>query len=163
MFKKIFFTSFLLSFIIVIYYPSRKENTKLFDYCYSLEKLLLRSSIQQRENLSSKFKLIFRDISQFGFSKTRGSVINKTINQYKSSDNSLIINLIPNKIYCLFGYWVEIVMPGKLESIINHKSKKTLNELIELKDDLNGLINNINSEYQNLKEEYNIFLKDKNF
>ena len=100
MFKKLFLTSFLLISMIGIYYPSKKENTRIFDYCYSLEKILSKNSIKKRKNLSEKVKSLSRDISRFGVNKTRGSLMNKMINQYKTSKNSLILNMIPNKIYC---------------------------------------------------------------
>ncbi len=76
------------------------------------------------------------------------------INQYKTSKNSLILNVIPNKLYCFSGYWVEKVMPGTFESVIYNKSKKTINEFIELKEGVDGLINNLNSEYQNIRKEF---------
>ena len=153
MFKKLFFTSFLLFSIIGVYFPSKKENTKLFDYCYSFEKIIFRNSIQKRENISEKFKSLSRDISRFGVNKTRGSLINKIINQYKTSKNSLIINIIPNKIYCFCGYWIEKVKPGTFESVIYDKSKKTINEFREFKQEVDGLINNFNSEFQNIRDE----------
>ena len=55
------------------------------------------------------------------------------INKYKTSKNSLILNVIPNKIYCFSGYWVEKVIPGIFESVIYDKSQKTFNEFRELK------------------------------
>ena len=155
MFKKIFFTSFLLISMIGVYYPSKKENTRIFDYCYSLEKILSRNSIKKRKNISEKVKSLARDISRFGVNKTRGSLINKMINQYKTSKNSLILNNIPNKIYCLTGYWVEEVMPGRFESVIYIKSKKKINELREFKEEVDGLMNNFNSEYKNIRKEIN--------
>ena len=155
MFKKLFFTSFLLISIIGIYYPSKKENTRIFDYCYSLEKILSRNSIKKRKNISEKVKSLAKDISRFGVNKTRGSLINKMINQYKTSKNSLILNNIPNKIYCLTGYWVEEVMPGRFESVIYIKSKKKINELREFKEEVDGLMNNFNSEYKNIRKEIN--------
>ncbi len=155
MFKKIFLTSFLLISMIGVYYPSKKENTRIFDYCYSLEKILSRNSIKERKNISEKVKSLTRDISKFGVNKTRGSLINKMINQYKTSKNSLILNNIPNKIYCLAGYWVEEAMPGKFESVIYIKSKKKINELREFKEEVDSLINNFNSEYKNIRKEIN--------
>ena len=155
MFKKIFFTSFLLSFIIGIYYPSRKENTKLFDYCYSLEKILSRNSIKKRKNISGKVKSLARDISRFGVNKTRGSLINNMINQYKTSKNSFILNLIPNKIYCFSGYWVEKVKPGTFESVFYDIGTKKINEFSEFKEEVDELINNFNSEYKNIRKEFN--------
>ena len=155
MFKKIFLTSFLIISIIGIYYPSKKENTRIFDYCYSLEKILSNNSIKERKNMSKRFKSISRDISRFGVNKTRGSLINKMINQYKTSKDSLILNVIPNKLYCLSGYWVEKLMPGTFESVIFDKGKKKINEFKELKEEVDGLINNFNSEYKNIKKEFN--------
>ena len=155
MFKKFFFISFLLISTIGICYPSRRENTGIFDYCYSLEKILFSNSIKKRKNISGKFKSLSREISGFGVNKTRGSLINKMINQYKISKNSLILNIIPNKLYCFSGYWVEKVMPGTFESVIYNKSKKTINEFRELKEEVDGLINDFNSEYQNIRKEFN--------
>ena len=153
MFKKLFFTSFLLISMFGVFYPSKKENTGLFDYCFSLEKILSKNSIQKRKNISEKVKSFSRDISRFGVNKTRGSLINEMINQYKNSKDSFILNIIHNKIYCLSGYWVELVIPGTFESVIYDKSKKTIEEFRELKEEVDGLINNFNSEYQNIRQE----------
>ena len=155
MFKKLFLTSFLLISIIGVYYPSQKENTRIFDYCYSLEKILSRNSIKKRKNISEKVKSLSKDISKFGVNKTRGSLMNKMINQYKTSKNSLILNIIPNKIYCFSGYWVETVIPGKFESVIYIKGKKKINQFREFKEEVDGLMNNFNSEYKNIRREFN--------
>ena len=156
MLKKILFTSFIIISIIGFFYPSRKENTKLFDYCYSLEKIVFRNSINKRKNIPEKLKSLSKDISIFGVNKTRGSLINKIINQYKSSKDNSIINAIPNKIYCLSGYWIELVIPGTFESVIYDKSKKTIDEFRDFKDEVDGIINNFNSDYQKIREEFNI-------
>jgi len=155
MLKKILLTTFLLISIFGVYYPSKKENTRIFDYCYSLEKILSRNSIKKRKNISDKVKSLARDISRFGVNKTRGSLMNKMINQYKTSKNSPILNIIPNKIYCFSGYWVEKVSPGKFESVIYSKGKIKINELREFKEEVDGLINNFNSEYKNIRKEFN--------
>ena len=155
MFKKLFLTTFLFISMIGIYYPSMKENTRTFDYCYSLEKILSRNSIKKRKNISEKVKSLTRDISRFGVNKTKGSLINKIVNQYKTSKNSLILNVIPNKIYCLSGYWVEKVIPGKFESVIYDVGKKKINELRKFKEEVDELMNNFNSEYKNIKKEFN--------
>ena len=155
MYKKLFLTSFLLISMIGFYYPSKQENTKVFDYCYSLEKILSRNSIKKRKNISGKVKSLARDISRFGVNKTRGSLMNKMINQYKTSKNSLILNIIPNKIYCFSGYWVETVIPGKFESVIYIKGKKKINQFREFKEEVDGLMNNFNSEYKNIRREFN--------
>ena len=155
MFKKLFLISFLLVSIIGVYYPSKKENTRIFDYCYSLEKILSRNSIKKRKNLSEKVKSLSRDISRFGINKTRGSLINGMIIQYKTSKNSFILNIIPNKIYCFSGYWVEKVFPGTFESVIYDTGKKKIKEFREIKEEVDGLINNFNSEYKNIRKEFN--------
>ena len=155
MFKKLFFTSFLFISMIGVYYPSKTENTRIFDYCYSLEKILSRNAIKKRKDISEKFKSLAMDISRFGVNKTRGSLMNKMINQYKTSKNSFILNIIPNKIYCFLGYWIERGMPGKFELVIYNKAKKNINELRELKEKVDGLINNYNSEYKNIRKEFN--------
>ena len=154
MFKNLILSSFLLFALIGIIYPTKKENTKLFDYCYSLEKILSKNSIQKRKNVSLKVKSISEDIRKFGVSKTKGVLINKMIDQYKTTKDSHIIKLIPNKIYCFSGYWIENVKPGTLESIFYSKSKKAINKFIDLKDDVDGILNGINSEYRLIKKEF---------
>ena len=155
MFKRLFLTSFLLISMIGVYYPSKKESTKIFDYCYSLEKILTRNSIKKRKNISEKVKSLSRDITRFGVNKTRGSLINKMINQYKTSKNYFILNVIPNKIYCFSGYWVEKVIPGTFESVIYDVGKKKIKEFREIKEEVDGLINNFNSEYQHIRKDFN--------
>tara|TARA_S200000501_G_C20613966_1_gene651558 strand:+ start:253 stop:729 length:477 start_codon:yes stop_codon:yes gene_type:complete len=155
MFKNLLLTSFLLLNLIGILYPTKKENTKRFDYCYSLEKILSRNSILKRKNLSRKVLSISKDIAKFGVSKTRGALINKMIDQYKNSKNSQIIKIVPNRIYCYAGYWIEYLNPGTFESIFNAKSKNVINEFKDLKGEVDGILNNINSEYKVIKKEFN--------
>ena len=154
MFKKLLLSSFLLFTIIGIIYPSKKENTKLFDYCYSLEKILSRNSIQKRKNVSHKVKSISKDIAKFGVSQTRGFLINKMIDQYKTNKDSQIIKIIPNKLYCFSGYWIEKENPGTFELIFNAKSKKAIDEFKDLKDEVDGILNDISSEYEFIKKEF---------
>ena len=154
MFKNLILFSFLLSALIGIIYPSKKENTKPFDYCYSLEKILLRNSIQKRKSVSLKVKSISKDIAKVGVSKTRGVLINKMIDQYKTTKDLQIIKLIPNNLYCFSGYWIERVKPGTFESIFYSKIKKEFNEFIDLKDQVDGVLNEINSEYKLIKKEF---------
>ena len=154
MFKNLILSSFLLFTLIGIIYPSKKENTKLFNYCYSLEKILSSNSIQKRKNVSQKVKLISKDIAKFGISKTRGRLINKIIDQYKTSKDSRMIKLIPNNLYCFSGYWIEKVKPGTFESILYSKSKKEINKFIDLKNEVDEVINEINSEYKFIKKEF---------
>ena len=155
MFNKLLLTSFLLLNLIGIIYPSKKENTKLFDYCYSLEKILSRNSIQNRRNVSQKVSSISKDILKFGVSKTRGVLINKMIDKYKTSKNSQILKLVPNRVYCYAGYWIENSNPGTFESIFFEKSKKSFNEFKDLKNEIDVILNDINSEYKVIKKEFN--------
>ena len=158
MVKKLLLISFLLLNFFSITYPSQKENTKLFDYCHSLEKILSRNTIKERRNASQKVMSISKDILKFGVSKTRGLLINKMIDQYKTSKNSQILKVVPNKVYCYAGYWIESANPGTFESILLEKSKKVINEFNEfkdLKDEVDGILNDINSEYKVIKKEFN--------
>ena len=115
MFKKFILTSFLLLSSLITIYPSKKENTNFFDYCYSLEKIISRNTVDKSKNLSKNFKSLAKDITLFGTNKTKGNLANKIIDQYKNSKKLFIINFVPNQIYCLGGYWIEKLSPGNFE------------------------------------------------
>ena len=157
MFKKFLFTSFLLLSSLITIYPSKKENTNFFDYCYSLEKIISRNTVEKSKNLSKNFKPLAEDITLFGTNKTKGKLANKIIDQYKISKKSFIINFIPNQIYCLAGYWIEEVTPGKFESIFYEKTKQKINEYKNTKKELDEFIKGINLEYKSIKKEINDF------
>ena len=76
------------------------------------------------------------------------------IDQYKISKDSRMIKLIPNNLYCFSGYWIEKIKPGTFESILYSKSKKEINKFIDLKDEVDEVINEINSEYKLIKKEF---------
>ena len=145
MFKNLLLTFFLLFSSLITIYPSKKENTNLIDYCYSLEKILSRNSLEKSKNVSKKYKIIAKNITLFGTKNTKGALVNKIINQYKTSKKSFIITFAPNKLYCLAGYWIEEVNPGTFQSIFYEKSKQRINQ------------------YKNLKKEVDQFIKDINF
>ena len=155
MFKKFILTSFLLFSSLITIYPSKKENTNFLDYCYSLEKIISRNTLEKSKNLSKNFKSLAKDITLFGTNKTKGIFANKMIDQYKNSKKLFIINFVPNQIYCLAGYWIEKVSPGKFESIFYEKSKQKINEYKDLKKEVDGFINDINSEFKSIKKEIN--------
>ena len=155
MIKRLIFTFFLLFSSLITIYPSKKENINLFDYCYSFEKILSRNSIDKSKNLSKKFKPIAKDITSFGTNKTKGSLVNKIIDQYKTSKKLFIITLVPNQIYCLAGYWIEEVNPGTFKSILDEKSKQKINEYKDIKKEVDAFIKDINSEYKFIKKEIN--------
>ena len=157
MFKKFLLTSFLLLSTLIIIYPSKKENTYFFDYCYSLEKIISRNTVEKSKNLSKNFKPLAKDITLFGTNKTKGNLANKIIDEYKNSKKLFILNLVPNQIYCLAGYWIEVASPGKFESIFYKKSKQKINEYKNIKKELDEFIKDINLEYNSIKKEINEF------
>ena len=157
MFKKFLLTSFLLLSAFIIIYPSKKENTNLFDYCYTLEKIISRNTVEKSKNLSNNFKTLAKDITLFGTNKTKGTFANKMIDQYKNSKKLFIINFVPNQIYCLAGYWIEEVSPGKFESIFYEKTKQKINEYKNTKKEVDQFIKGINLEYKSIKKEINDF------
>ena len=157
MFRKIILTSVLLFTSLITIYPSKKENTNLFDYCYSLEKIISRNSVEKRKNSSKNFKPLAKDIILFGTKKTKGNLANKIIDQYKKSKKLFIVTFVPNRIYCLAGYWIEVSNPGKFESIFYKKSKQKINEYKNTKKELDEFIKEINLEYKSIKKEIKDF------
>ena len=158
MFKKFLLTSFLLLSSLITIYPAKKENTNFLDYCYSLEKIISRNTVEKNKLLLNNFKPLAKDISLFGTKKTKGTFANKIIDQYKNSKKFFIITFIPNQIYCLAGYWIEEVSPGKFESIFYQKTKQKINEHMNTKKEVDEFIKRINFEYKFLKKEINDFL-----
>ena len=157
MFKKIILTSFLLFSSFITTYPSEKENADFFDYCYSLEKIISRNSVEKSKNLSKNFKPLAKDITLFGTKKTKGTFANNIIDQYKNSKKLFIITFVPNQIYCLAGYWIEAISPGKFESIFYEKTKQKINEYKNTKKEVDEFIKGINLEYKFIKKEINDF------
>ena len=157
MFKNFLLTSVLLLSSLITIYPSKKENTNFFDYCYSLEKIISRNTLERSQNLSKNFKPLAKDITLFGTKKTKGSFANKIIDQYKNTKKLFIINFVPNQIYCLAGYWVEVVSPGKFESIFYEKTKQKINEYKNITNEVDEFIKEINLEYKSIKKEINDF------
>jgi len=157
MFKNFLLTSFLLLSSLITIYPSKKENTKFLDYCYSLEKIISRNTVEKSKNLSKNFKPLAKNITLFGTKKTKGSFAQKIIDQYKNSKKLFIITFVPNQIYCLAGYWIEAVSPGKFESIFYQKTKQKIKEFKNTKNEVDEFIKGINLEYKSIKKEINNF------
>ena len=157
MFKKFLLTSFLILSSLITIYPSKKENTNFLDYCYSLEKIISRNTVEKNKNLSKNFRPLAKDIALFGTKKTKGALANKIIDQYKNSKKLFIITFIPNQIYCLAGYWIEELSPGKFESIFYEKTKQKINEYKNTKKEVDEFIKGINLEYKSIKKEINDF------
>ena len=152
MFKKLFLTSFILLSSLITIYPSKKENTNFLDYCYSLEKIISRNSVENSKNLSNNLKPLAKDITLFGTKKTKGNLAKKIIDQYKNSKKLFIVTFVPNRIYCLAGYWIEVSNPGKFESIFYKKSKQKINEYKNIKKEVDEFIKDINLEYKSKKK-----------
>ena len=152
MFKKLLLTFFLLFSSFIIIYPSKKETTNLLDYCYSFEKILARNSLENNKK-SNKFNSFAKDVTFFGTNKTKGALVNKLIDQYKTSKKLFVINLVPNKFYCLAGYWIEVVNPGVFKSMIYQKSKQKIYQYKDVKKEVDEFIKDINLEYKSIKNE----------
>ena len=157
MFKNLLFTFFLFFSSFITIYPSKKENTNLIDYCYSLEKILSRNALEKNKNFSTKYKTLANDITLFGANKSKGALVNKIIDQYKNSKNLYFINFVPNKFICLAGYWIEDMNPGIFKSIFYEKSKQKINQYRDIRNEVNEFIKDINSEYKSIKKEINEF------
>ena len=56
MFKKLLLTFFFIYWFFHNYLSFKKENTDLFDYCYSLEKIFIRNSVEKNKNLSENLR-----------------------------------------------------------------------------------------------------------
>ena len=157
MFKNLLLTFLILFSSFITIYPSKKENTNLIDYCYSLEKILSRNSFEKSKNLSNNYKAYLEEITSFGINQTQGALVNKIIDQYKNSKKSFIVTFVPNQVYCLAGYWIEEVSPGKFESILYKKTKQKINEYKNTKKEVDKFIKEINLEYNSIKKEINDF------
>ncbi len=157
MYKKFILTSFLFLSSLITIYPSKKENTYFFDYCYSLEKIISRNTVEKSKNLSKNFKPLAKDIALFGTNKTKGTLANKIIDQYKNSKKLFIITFVPNQVYCFAGYWIEELIPGKFESIFYKKTKQKINEYKNTKTEVDEFIKDINLQYKSIKKEINDF------
>ena len=158
MFKNLLLTFFLFFSSFITIYPSKKENTNLTNYCYSLEKILSRNSLKKSKNISLKYNNFVKDITLFGTNKTKGDLVNKIIDQYKISKKSFVINLVPNKLYCLAGYWIEEVNPGTFQSIFYKKSKEKIHKYKNIKKEVDVFIKDINSQYNSIEKEIKDFL-----
>ena len=158
MFKKLLLTFFLLFSSFIIIYPSKKETTNLLDYCYSFEKILARNSLEKNNKESNMLKNFAKDVTFFGTNKTKGALVNKAIDQDKSSKKLFIITFVPDEFYCLAGYWIEVVYPGVFKSIIYQKSKQKINQYKDVKKEVDEFIKDINLEYKFIKKEINDLL-----
>ena len=157
MLKKFFLSSLVFLGLFVLIFPTKRENTKLFDFCYSLEKIITKNSIEKRDNLSKNVTSISKDLIKYSVSKTRGRLINKIIDKYKNSRDIFVITVIPNQFYCFAGYWLEEIKPGTFEDIFYENSKQKINEFNDIKNEVDKFMKDMNTEYLNIKKEFNKF------
>jgi len=160
MFNKLLVTSFFFIGLLGSIYPTENENTKLFDYCFSLEKILVRNSLENRKNVSGEIQIITKALASVAMNNSKGDLTKKVIDQYRTSDESVLFSFVPTRIYCLSGYWIEKFRPGKFESIVYESSKEKVNEFYDeygeiLTNDVNDLMNNFNQQYKTIKKEFN--------
>ena len=146
------------------YLSFKKENTHLLDYCYSLEKILSRNSLEKSKNFSTKYNTLAKDITSFGDNETKGDLVNKKIDQYINSKKLYFINFLPNQFFCLAGYWIEDMNPGIFQSFFYEKSKQKLNQYRDIRNEIDKFFKDINSEYKSIKNKLtNSFRKLKLF
>tara|TARA_A100001388_G_scaffold276824_1_gene265723 strand:- start:4364 stop:4840 length:477 start_codon:yes stop_codon:yes gene_type:complete len=157
MLKKFFLSSLVFLGLFVLIFPTKRENTKLFDFCYSLEKIITKNSIEKRDNLSKNVTSISKDLIKYSVSKTRGRLINKIIDKYKNSRDIFVITVIPNQFYCFAGYWLEEIKPGTFEDLFYENSKQKINEFNDIKNEVDKFMKDMNTEYLNIKKEFNKF------
>ena len=160
MFKKVLLTSFFFFGLISSIYPTEKEHTNPLDYCFSFEKILIRNSMENRKNVSGEIKIISKALVSIGMDNSKGDFTKKIIDQYKTSEKSVLFSFVPTKIYCLSGYWIEKVRPGTFESIVYESSKEKVEEFYDeygktLRNDVNDLMNDFNQQYKTIKKEFN--------
>ena len=156
MFKNLLFTFFLLFSAFITIYPSKKENTNLFNYCYSLEKIISRNSVEKNKNLSNNLQTFAKDITLYGTNNTKGDLAKKIIDQYKTSKKIFILSNLPSQYYCFAGYWTEMIKPGIFISIFYDKSKQKINEYKVIKKEVDKFM----KESKDIKKEVDKFMKD---
>ena len=153
MLKKLFLIFLFFFTPYVFIYPSKKENINLTDYCYALEKVLFRNSVEKSEKISKKFKSFAKYITFFGTDKTRGVLVSNIIDQYKTSKKFFIVTIVPNQFYCFGGYWIEELKPGTFQSIFFEKTKERIYQYKDIKKEADQFINEIDLEHKYLKRE----------
>ena len=152
MFKNLILTFFIIFSSFLTIYPSKKEKTSLIDYCYALEKILSRNTVEKSKYISKQYKTFAKNTTLFGINKTKGSLAYMMVDQYKNSKKSYLINILPNKFYCWAGYWIEELNPRTFQSIFYEKSKQEINQYRGIKKEIDEFIEDINSEYKFIKK-----------
>ena len=158
--KKLLIPSVFVISLFGFIYPTEKENTNLTDYCFSLEKIIIKNTFESKKNIDGTNKMIAKGLASFGMENSRGDLTTNIIDTFKSESDNSLLKFIPTKIYCLGGYWIEKFQPGTFESIfyeaIQQVVEETYSDLKEdIEDNVNNLINDLNKGYKSLQKEFN--------
>ena len=157
--KKLLIPSIFIISLFGLIYPTEKENTNLTDYCFSLEKILAKNTFESKRNIDGTTKMIAKGLASFGMKNSRGDLTTNIIDEFKSESDNSLEKVIPTKIYCLGGYWIEKFKPGTFESIfyeaIEEVVEETYTDIKDIKDNVNNLINDLNKGYKSLQKEFN--------
>ena len=167
MFRKLLLPSIFILGLIGIVYPTEKENTKIFDYCFSFEKILAKNTLESANNIDGRIVISSKVLASIGVENSRGNFIKEVIDSLKSNKenpNDQLPNFIPTKIYCLSGYWIEKFMPGTFESVFYEASQEIIEESYKnfnenVKEDINEFILEFNNGYEIIKKEFNNILE----
>ena len=158
--KKLLIPSIFIISLFGLIYPTEKENTNLTDYCFSIEKIVVKNTFNSKYKIGGTTKMIAKGLASFGVKNSKGDLTTNIINKFKSESDNYFVRLIPTKIYCLGGYWIETFQPGTFESIFYEAIEKVVEEPYkdlekDIKDNFDNLINDFNKGYKSLQEEFN--------
>ena len=158
--KKLLIPSIFVISLFGFIYPTEKENTKLTDYCFSLEKIVAKNTFESKKNIDGTTRMIAKGLASFGMENSGGDLTTNIIDTFKSESDDSLVKFIPTKIYCLGGYWIEKFQPGTFESIFYEAIEEAVEETYsDLKEDIennvNNLINDLNKGYKSLQKEFN--------
>ena len=158
--KKLLIPSIFVISLFGFIYPTEKENTKLTDYCFSLEKIVAKNTFESKKNIDGTTRMIAKGLASFGMENSGGDLTTNIIDTFKSESDDSLVKIIPTKIYCLGGYWIEKFQPGTFESIFYEAIEEAVEETYsDLKEDIennvNNLINDLNKGYKSLQKEFN--------
>ena len=158
--KKLLIPSIFVISLVGLIYPTEKENTNLTDYCFSLEKIVAKNTFDSTNKIDGTTKMIAKGIASFGVENSRGDLTTNIIDKFKSESDNSFVKLIPTKIYCLGGYWIEKFQPGTFESMFYEAIEQVVEESYDelkkdIEDNVNNLINDFNKGYKSLQEEIN--------
>ena len=158
--EKLLIPSVFVISLFGLNYPTEKENTNLTDYCFSLEKIVAKNTFDSTNKIDGTTKMIAKGVASFGVENSRGDLTTKIIDTFKSESEDSFVKLIPTKIYCLGGYWIEKFQPGTFESIFYEAIEEMVEETYsnfkeDIENNANNLINDLNKGYKSLQKEFN--------